>query len=161
MNDVSIIVAYNNKRVIGKDGKLPWNNSEDMRHFSATTNGHAVIMGRKTWESIGSNPLPNRNNYVVTSRAKTVLNGHLCEQYVPTLEEAIKLASHFAKFVFIIGGQQIYQYALDNKLVDRIIATELDNDIDGDTFFPEHDFKETKTIEKNGLKIVIYERETE
>ena len=159
MNQVNIIVVYNKKRVIGLNGILPWS-PEDMRHFSATTNGHSVIMGRKAWESIGSSPLPNRNNYVVTSRVKSMENGHLGEQYLPSLEEAIEYASHYPKDIFVIGGQKLYEYALTNKLVDCIIATELDNDIDGDTFFPEVvGFEETKVVEKEGLTIRILKKE--
>ena len=123
---IIIIAALNNKRVIGKDGKIPWHISEDLKRFKRLTVGHAVLMGRKTYDSLGK-PLSDRRNVVLTS------------QHIPHVETypSVKAALDALKneqIVFIIGGGKIYEQFLDRA--DELHLTLVDNDIDGDTFFP-------------------------
>jgi len=136
---VNIIVALGNYLTekgwpIGKDGKLPWHNSADLKWFKETTMGHPVIMGRKTWESIGK-PLEGRINIIVTKDAKG------CDIYKATsIEDAIKMAKSLSNDndVFIIGGASIYDYALDHNLVNKIYIDFLAEEVpDADAFFPD------------------------
>lgn len=128
---VSIIVAIAQNGTIGKDNALLWHIREDMVHFRTTTSGHPVIMGRKTYESIGR-PLPRREN-VVISRQELQIEG--C-RVVHSLEEAIALFPSDEE-VFIIGGAQIYEQAL--PLADRIYLTVVHRDYEGDASMPEID----------------------
>lgn len=125
---ISIIVAVAQNGVIGDKNSLLWHISEDMRFFKRTTSGHPVIMGRKTYESLGR-PLPNRTN-VVISRTLGELEG--CT-VVRSLEEAIALFPTEEE-VFVIGGAQIYALALD--VADRFYLTRVGHDYEGDTSFP-------------------------
>lgn len=139
---ISIIFAtglpYADGRLpIGKNGNLPWHHSEDMKWFRKTTIGHTVIMGRNTWESIGK-PLPQRRNIVVSS--DPTLGDDTVEVY-PNLEGAIEAAQKNCRDnddeIFIIGGAQLYKYAIDNEIADRIYVDWLDIEVkDADTFFP-------------------------
>lgn len=135
---VSIIVAVAANGVIGDKNSLLWHISEDLRFFKRTTSGHPVIMGRKTFESLGR-PLPNRTN-VVISRTIDKIEG--CT-VVRSLEEAVALFSAEEE-VFVIGGAQIYALALD--IADRFYLTRVGHDYEGDTSFPKWD--ETKWVLK-------------
>lgn len=126
---ISIIVAVAENGVIGDKNSLLWHISEDMRFFKRTTSGHPVIMGRKTYESLGR-PLPNRTN-VVISRTTSQIEG--CT-VVNSLEQAIGLFPAEEE-VFIIGGGQIYALALE--IADRIYITRVKHPYQGDTSFPE------------------------
>jgi len=131
MTQLSIIVATDAAGGIGIANRMPWHLPEDMAHFKRLTTGHAVIMGRKTYESIGR-PLPNRRNIVVTR------NGDWRQDGVETagsLEEAVVLAG--AEPAFVIGGAQIYTQAL--PLCDTLIVTEIASIFDCDAFFPAPD----------------------
>ena len=134
MKNVSIIVAYDDNRLIGNGKSIPWCVPEDMSLFRTRTTGHSVIMGRKTYESIPAQfrPLPKRENIVVTSGEKKIHNNTI---FVNSVEEAIEAASR--EQVFIIGGAQIYKYALEHNLVDRIIASAIKGEFKGNTYFPE------------------------
>lgn len=132
---VSIIVAIAQNGTIGDKNALLWHIKEDMRFFRTTTSGHAVIMGRKTFESLGSRPLPKRTNIVIT-RAERTFEGALTAH---SLEEAIKLAGEDEE-IFIIGGAQIYREAL--AVADRMYITHVEHDYAGDTTFPEIDFSQ-------------------
>ena len=132
---VSIIVAIAQNGTIGDKNSLLWHIKEDMRFFRTTTSGHAVIMGRKTFESLGSKPLPKRTNIVIT-RSDIAFDGALTAH---SLEEAIKMAEGDEE-VFIIGGAQIYKIALD--VADRIYITRVERDYEGDTSFPEIDYSQ-------------------
>ncbi len=116
--------------MIGKDNKLPWHLPSDLKHFKKVTMGKPIIMGRKTFESIGK-PLPGRMNIVVTRnpewRAKGVEVAH-------SLEEAVGLASLEGLEVMVIGGEELYRRAL--PIVDRIYLTEVDIEVEGDAQFP-------------------------
>jgi dihydrofolate reductase len=125
---LAIVVAIGDGGVIGKDGGLPWRLPEDLRHFKATTMGHAIIMGRKTHASIGR-PLAGRRNIVI-SRTADKFDG--CEQ-APSLEEAIHMARATDEEPRIIGGATIYEAAL--PLATRIFLTEVHRKVEGDAFF--------------------------
>ena len=129
---VSIIVAIAQNGTIGDKNSLLWHIKEDMRFFRTTTSGHAVVMGRKTFESLGSRPLPKRTNIVIT-RADRAFEGALTAH---SLEEAIRLAEGDEE-IFIIGGAQIYREAL--RIADRMYITRVMHDYEGDTSFPEID----------------------
>ncbi len=135
---VSIIVAAAENGVIGRDNDMPWKLSTDLKRFKALTLGKPVIMGRKTWESIGR-PLPGRPNSVITRDANFAADG---AQITASLEDAINLGRKLAielgvDEVCIIGGGKIYAQAL--PLADKVHLTRVLATIDGDTYFPEID----------------------
>lgn len=125
---ISLIVARSRNGIIGKEGKLPWRLSEDLKFFKQTTMGRPVIMGRRTWESIGR-PLPGRQNIVLTRDPSYKAEG---ATVVSSLEEALK---HFGPddIVFVIGGADLYRRAL--PLVDTAWVTEIEADVEGDASF--------------------------
>lgn len=125
---INIIVAVGQDGVIGNDNKLLWHITEDMRYFRKVTSGHAVVMGRKTYDSIGR-PLPKRHNVVITRQAIEIDD---CST-VHSLEAAIE-ACEGDNEIFIIGGAQIYALAL--PLADRIYLTRVGGNFVGDTHFP-------------------------
>ena len=127
-----MIVARARNGVIGRGNALPWRLPEDMAHFKRTTMGHPVIMGRKTWESIGR-PLPGRRNIVVTREPSWQAAG---AERAASVEDAIALCGDVPE-AFVIGGARIYVDAM--PYVDAVVATEIDRDIDGDVYFPEMD----------------------
>ena len=131
---ISIIVAIAENGVIGDKNALLWNIKEDMRRFRTTTTGHPVIMGRKTYDSIGR-PLPKRTNVVIT-RSNAEYEGCLVAH---SLEEAVAMFPADEE-IFIIGGAQIYAEAL--KVADRMYITHVERSYEGDTSFPEIDFSE-------------------
>ena len=135
---VSAIVAYAHNRVIGVGNQLPWHLPADMKHFMRTTKNHHVIMGRKTYQSMGK-PLSNRVNIVVTKDHFFVASGVLVAH---SLEEALSIAKRNGeKETFIIGGGEIY--ALSLPFLDKLYITEIDFDIkEGDAYFPEIEFNE-------------------
>ncbi len=135
---VSIIVAIAENGVIGDKNALLWSIKEDMRRFRTTTTGHPVVMGRKTFESIGR-PLPKRTNVVIT-RSDTVFEG--CE-VAHSLEEAIAMFPADEE-VFIIGGAQIYAQAM--ALADKLYLTIVHRNYEGDTSFPEIDYSEWREV---------------
>jgi len=129
---ISIIVARSKSGVIGINNQLPWHLPADLKHFKALTTGHPIVMGRKTWDSLGR-PLPNRRNIVISRQIDLELSGAEC---FSSLESAIA-ACKGAREVFVIGGAQIYEQAL--PLVDQLIITEVDIEVAGDAFFPKID----------------------
>jgi dihydrofolate reductase len=128
MTALIIIVAYSRNRVIGKDNQLPWRLPSDLAHFKRQTSGYPIIMGRKTWESLGR-PLPNRHNIVISRQGVGDFTG---ATLVGSLEEAVAAAG-LVEQAFIIGGAQLYAQAL--PLVHEVMATEVDADVQGDAFF--------------------------
>ena len=128
---ISIIVAVAKNGVIGDKNSLLWHITEDMRFFKRNTSGHPVIMGRKTYESLGR-PLPNRVNVVISRTIKEIEGCTV----VGSLEEAIALFPAEEE-IFIIGGAQIYALALE--VADRFYLTRVEHDYEGDTSFPEWD----------------------
>lgn len=132
----SIIVARASNGAIGKDNDLLWHMPHDLKHFKTTTSGHYVLMGRKSFESLGK-PLPNRLNVIITRNKNYKAEGALV---VHSLEEALELAKNQQQEeVFILGGGEIYKQSLERDLVDRIYLTEVKQDFEADTFFPKLD----------------------
>jgi dihydrofolate reductase len=156
---LNLIVAYARNRTIGQDNKLPWKLPGDLAFFKRTTMGCPIIMGRKTWQSIGR-PLPGRLNIVVTRDSTAQFEGATCVQ---SIAQAIALTQTMAE-VFVIGGAQLYADMLPQ--VDRIVATEIEQNIDGDAIFAPLDPKQWRETsrdrqpEENGLTyaFVTYER---
>ncbi len=137
----SIIVAMTPDRVIGHGGQLPWRLSADLRRFKRLTMGHHIIMGRKTYDSIGR-LLPGRETVVVSRQSDLVIPG---ADVVHNVEDAVR-CGHGDTEVFFIGGQQIYREAL--KVADRIYLTRVDAQISGDAFFPEFPLDLWKLVEE-------------
>lgn len=129
MTKISMIVAYSSNRAIGKNNQLPWRLPGDLAHFKRHTFGKPIIMGRKTWDSLGR-PLPGRHNIVVSRAGQSDFTG---ATRVNSLEAALAAAGD-APEVFLIGGAQLYAEALPKA--NRIVATEISADIEGDAFFP-------------------------
>jgi dihydrofolate reductase len=158
---ISLIVAMANNRVIGINNTLPWYLPADLKHFKALTMGHHIVMGRKTFESIGK-PLPGRTSVVITRNANYSVPGVIV---VNSLEAAISSCNDDVE-IFVIGGAELYRQAI--ILADRIYLTKIDADFSGDTYFTELDSKlwqETKRVahapdEKNSFpyQFVIYDR---
>jgi dihydrofolate reductase len=129
MTLLTLVVAKARNGTIGRNNALPWHLPEDLAHFKRTTMGAPIIMGRKTWESIGR-PLPGRRNIVVTRNPELRIEG--CE-VTTSLEDAQRLCAGVEQ-VFLIGGAQLYAEAM--PCADRLIVTEIDADVEGDAFFP-------------------------
>ncbi len=128
---VSLIVAMDRKRGIGRDNALPWRLSADLKRFRELTMGHHIILGRKTYESIGK-PLPGRTMIIVTRNTAFSAEGSIV---VHSLEEALQLAEARGEAeTFICGGAEIYAQSLNRA--DRIYLTEVDAEVAADTFFP-------------------------
>ena len=133
---LSLIAALAHNRVIGRDNQLPWHLPADLKHFKALTLGKPIIMGRKTWDSLGR-PLPGRLNIVVSRQAGLTLEG---AEVFATLEEAIERADAWAREedaeeLMLIGGAQLYQQAL--PLAQRLYLTRVALQPEGDAFFPD------------------------
>ncbi len=144
---ISIIVAMTEKRVIGVNNRLPWHIPEDFRWFKRNTIGHPIIMGRKTFESIGK-PLPGRKNYVITRQMDYRAPGAVA---CHSLEEAIEKSRGLTENeIFIIGGESIFKDAL--KLTNRIYLTLIHKEYRGDSYFPEIAVNNFKTIFKEKHK---------
>lgn len=130
---VSIVVAIAENNAIGKDNQLLWHLPADLKHFKQITTGHTIIMGRKTYDSIGK-PLPNRRNIVITRTSGLQISG---VEVTGNIEDALALCSHEEE-VFIIGGAEIYKSTMG--LTDRIYLTRVHQSYEADAFFPEIDF---------------------
>ena len=129
---ISLIAAIGKNNELGKNNTLVWDMPTDLKYFRNKTKGHTVIMGRKTFESIG-HPMPNRQNIVIT-RDKNYASSGI--DVVHSLDEALKLAPKTEKEIFIIGGTEIFKIAMN--IADRLYITHIDaEDKEADTFFPE------------------------
>jgi len=152
--DINIIVAMTEQRVIGCNGKLPWHLPEDLQLFKRMTIGGTVIMGRKTYESIGG-ALPDRDNLVVSSRQLPGAGFEIC----PTLSQAVSRARQLGHKIFCIGGEQLFHEAL--PLATYLHISWVDGDYEGDTFFPEFDlgnWQETARQRFDNFTHVTYKR---
>ena len=139
---VSIIVAMDRNRGIGIENRLPWRLSADLRRFRELTMGHHIIVGRKTYESIGK-PLPGRQMIVVTRDTGYQAEGCII---VHSLDEAFEMAAARGESeVFVCGGAEIYRESLGKA--HRLYLTQVDAEVDADTFFPEIDFRQWSDIE--------------
>lgn len=142
---ISIIVACDPKAVIGKQNKLPWRVPEDLKLFRERTLGHAVIMGRKTWDSIPRKPLDGRANIVISRnlwKPPVTQDGpyffHSLKQAIATIQKSLlgPYVPYHDKDIFIIGGSHLYESALNEGLVDQIIMFKIHREYDGDVYFP-------------------------
>ena len=145
---ISLIVAMSENRVIGLDGEMPWHLSEDLKYFKRATMGAPIIMGRKTFDSIGR-VLPGRANIIITHNINYTADG---VDIAHDLESAIKKASYEAANqgkdeIFVIGGAQIYALALAQA--DRLYLTEVHQTFAGDAYFPEIKMGDWSEIERN------------
>lgn len=157
MKEINIIAAMTPSRVIGKDGTMPWNLPEDLKLFKRHTLGNIVIMGRKTFESIGR-PLPKRTNMVISKsiREEDKVEGVL---YFGSVEEALAAAQAGEEKVFIIGGATLYNRMIGEA--DRLYISAIHAEYDGDTYFPEIDknvWKIVGTEEFQDFTLCIFER---
>ena len=134
-NNISLIVALAKNNVIGLNNTLPWHLPEDLKHFRALTTGHHIIMGRKTYESLGR-LLPDRTTVIVTRNNDYQVDGALIAH---SLEAAIALCQNDEE-VFVIGGAELYQVGI--KLANKLYITELELDVPGDAYFPAYDVAE-------------------
>lgn len=139
---ISIIAAMDRNRLIGNNNQLPWHLPADFAHFKSHTMGKPIIMGRKTYESIGK-PLPGRKNIVLSRSPDTQFDGVEC---VSSFEEAVALVPD-AEEVMIIGGSTIYEMLLPQ--VDRLYFTYVDAEFEGDAWFPE--FDQNQWLEKESV----------
>lgn len=140
---VKILVACDENRVIGKDNALIWHLPADLKRFKALTTDNVIIMGRKTFDSIGK-ALPNRINIVITRQKDYAVEG---VEVVHSLEEAILKAKSLRKDdIFVIGGAEIYHLAMD--MADQILLTQLHDIFEGDAFFPKIEDENWEIIEK-------------
>lgn len=139
---IALVAAVARGGVIGRDGGLPWHLPEDMRHFRATTMGHPVVMGRRTWESLPAayRPLPGRRNVVLTRDPSWYAKG---AETAGSLDDALRLLAGEER-VFVVGGAKAYAAAL--PLADELILTEIDVDVEGETRFPPFDRGEFELV---------------
>ncbi len=144
--EIIIIVAMGKQNQIGLNGTMPWHLRDDLQNFKNITSGHTIIMGRKTFDSIGK-ALPKRMNYVITSQPARINAYEVCS--FNSLEKAIDKAKMFDNKIFIIGGASIYEQSLD--VVDRLIITHVDYTGDADTYLPDIDFNRWKIVEKQAF----------
>ena len=152
---VVMVAAVADNGVIGLDGDIPWSLPEDLKHFRATTKGNSVVMGRRTYESIG-HPLPFRSNIVVTRQTDWAADGVLVAHSVA---DAIAMAADFEGDVMVIGGAQVYEAAM--PFADVQVLTEVHLSPEGDTHYPDFDrteWTETKREPRDGFDFVWLER---
>ena len=158
--EIVLIAAVARNGTIGRDNELPWRLKADLQHFRALTLGHPILMGRKTWESLGR-PLPGRRNLVVTRQPAWAAEG---AEVVHSLDAALAAVAG-APTAFVMGGGQLYAQALPRA--DELVLTEIDADLDGDTLFPDWSRDAFDEIsrqhqasepERHGFDIVRYRR---
>lgn len=151
---VVLVVAAAENGVIGREGKMPWHIREDLQRFKRLTLGHPVVMGRKTWESLGK-PLPGRVNLVVTRQPGYQAEG---ARVVASLDDALALAAKDDPLVFVIGGGEIYRQALPRA--DRVELTRVRQRVEGDATFPDlgPEWRETAREEHDGYAFLTYEK---
>lgn len=150
-----IVAAVGRNGVIGVDGRLPWHIPEDMKRFARLTMGHALVMGRATFESIGR-PLPGRDNIVLTRRQGWFAEG---VEVAGSFEDALQIAAAKGSDVFVAGGAEVYRMALDRA--DTLELTEVDAEPDGDTWFPAVDWRRWREVTREshpGFSFATYRR---
>jgi len=141
MSKISIIAAVADNYAIGKSNNLPWYLPADLKHFKQLTTGHAIVMGKRTFESLPRGPLPNRKNIVLTSIMSEGVNEGYYE--ADSLEDATFLCEHEEQ-VFIIGGATVYKQCLDK--VDYLYITWIHKEFSADTYFPKINFDEWEEV---------------
>lgn len=160
-NKISMIWAMDRNRLIGRDNGMPWRLPAEQAYFRRITSGHAILMGRKTYDSLSMKPLPKRHNIVLTRDLNFQADG--CT-VIHTVEEARRVAER--EMLFIIGGSEVYSLFL--PVADRLYITEIDHAFKGDAYFPEFDLTEWTEVsrepgltdEKNPYRyeFLVYER---
>ena len=163
---ISLIVAVSRNGAIGLNNQLPWYLPEDLKYFKSVTMGKPLIMGRKTFDSIGR-PLPGRANIVLTRDPQWTSDGVKVVQSVEQALVAGEIACEAADVdeIMVIGGEQIYRMTID--LADRIYLTQVDTDVEGDAFFPDIDFnnwsqtrvKLPEIIDKHPYRFLVLDRD--
>lgn len=163
MSKISIIAAIADNYAIGKTNNLPWHLPADLKHFKEITTGHAVVMGKRTFESLSNGPLPNRKNIVLTSIMSEGVNEKYYE--ADSLEDALYLCENEEQ-VFIIGGATVFKQCISK--VDSMYLTWVHNNFTADTYFPEINFDNWKEISReehaadvknpHSFSFVYYER---
>ncbi len=153
---IALIAALARNRAIGLDNRMPWHLPDDLKRFRQLTTGHRVIMGRKTFDSIGR-PLPGRTNIII-SRSNT-FNPPGCT-VVHSVDEALDRTAPAGTFSFVIGGAEIYRQAIDRA--SRMFLTEIDAEFKGDTFFPAIDKQDWNEIRRecrssDGIHSILYD----
>jgi len=157
---ITVIAARARNGVIGRNNEMPWKIPGEQAQFKRITMGHAIVMGRKTWESIGQ-PLPGRRNIVITRNPQFLAAG---AEVVASLDEALALTGA-AEEVFVIGGGELYVEAMPRA--NRMLLSEIDAEVEGDTFFPHFDRRQWRETcreyhppasENFGYSLVTYER---
>nr|WP_209125037.1 dihydrofolate reductase [Alkalihalobacillus sp. BA299] len=144
---ISFLVAMDKNRVIGKDNDLPWRLPADLAYFKKVTMGHPIVMGRKTYESIGR-PLPGRENIIITRNQNYSAEG--CT-VLHSLDDVKKVIDDSTKEVFIIGGAEIFKEAF--PIADKLYITHIDEAFEGDTYFPAFSDQEWKEVSREkGVK---------
>ncbi|SDB90833.1 dihydrofolate reductase [Pelagirhabdus alkalitolerans] len=144
---ISMIAAHDKNRLIGKDNWMPWNIPNDLGYFKAMTLNKTIVMGRKTFESFGQ-PLPNRKHLILTTRDDYEVEG--C-QIFHDIDSVLDEIRSLDEEVFIIGGGEIYERFL--PFADRLYITYIDEEFEGDTYFPEYDLSKYEiTLKEKGLK---------
>ena len=163
---ISHVVALSNNNVIGVNNNLPWNLKTDLAHFKAYTTNKIIVMGRKTFQSIGR-PLPNRLNFVVSKTIKDIEGAHVFTSTEEALSNANKLCvENSYKEIVIIGGGYLFRETLD--IVNKLVLTRVDCDIDGDVYYPEinlENWKERSSVEHKkdseneyNFKVIVLEK---
>ncbi|MDB3950263.1 dihydrofolate reductase [Gammaproteobacteria bacterium] len=148
---ISHLVALSNNFVIGVNNDLPWKLKKDLQHFSAYTQNKAIVMGRKTFESIGR-PLPNRKNIVISSS----IESQESLEVVPNLNQAIEVASQWNKDnlaeeeIVLIGGGYVFEES--KNIVNKLVLTRVECEIDGDVFYPQIDLSDWKETSRESYK---------
>jgi len=140
-SNISVIVAIAENYAIGKDNKLLWHLSDDLKRFKKFTSGHSVIMGRNTFLSLPNGPLPNRNNLVITDNKEEVFENCLMSY---SIEEALEIAGTDDE-CFVMGGGMVYRQML--PIAGKLYLTTVHHSFEADTFFPEIDFSQWKEID--------------
>ncbi len=144
---ISLIVAMGENRLIGKDNQLPWHLPQDLAYFKRMTMNHKIVMGRKTYESIGR-PLPGRENIILTRDHSYKMDG--CK-VLHSIEEILELSKNTDEKIFVIGGAEIFKEILPYS--DRLYMTHIHHNFEGDTFFPQLKDTDWETVSvESGIK---------
>lgn len=144
MTILTLVAAMANDRVIGIENRMPWHLSEDFKHFKAVTMGKPVLMGRKTFESIGR-PLPGRRNIVITRNRDWSAEG---VEVAYSLAEAVQLSGDVEE-ACVIGGADLYRQAIDLDAAQKLMLTEIELEVQGDAFFPDVDLVRWQEVSRD------------
>jgi dihydrofolate reductase len=147
MSKISIIAAVSDNYAIGKSNNLPWHLPADLKHFKHLTTGHAVVMGKRTFESLPNGPLPNRKNIVLTSVMSEGVNTGYFE--ADSFEDVTELCEHEEE-VFVMGGATVYRQCIDK--VDSLYITWVHHEFQADKYFPEIDFKKWEEVSREDFE---------